>query len=106
MPSVNEKQIQRVLEIEKQAQAIQEAALREAEQLPIQAEDEAEALIQKVRTEAEEEAHQLVGSVTLQEESDKILAEAEDNIRQLKTLTMSHFDRAVNYVLDEVAGRE
>jgi vacuolar-type H+-ATPase subunit H len=103
---MNEKYIQRVLEIEKKAQAIQEEAQREAEQLPILAEDEAEDLIEKARVEAEEEAHQLVETAQSKEESARILYEAEENVQRLKTLTMSHFDRAVNYVLDRVAGRE
>jgi vacuolar-type H+-ATPase subunit H len=103
---MNEKYIQRVLEIEKKAQAIQEEAQREAEQLPILAEDEAEDFIEKARAEAEEEAHQLVENAQSKEQSARILSEAEENVQRLKTLTMSHFDRAVNYVLDRVAGRE
>jgi vacuolar-type H+-ATPase subunit H len=103
---MNEKYIQRVLEIEKQAQAIREAAQREAEQMPILAEDEAEDLLEKARAEAEEEAHQLVEDARSKEESTRIMAEAEENVQRLKTLTMSHFDRGVNYVLDRVAGRE
>jgi vacuolar-type H+-ATPase subunit H len=104
--SVNEQYIQKVLEIEKQAQEIQEEAQREAEQIPILAEDEAEELIEKARAEAEEEAHQMVESAQAKEEGAQILAEAEQDIQRLKALTMSHFDRAVNYVLDRVAGRE
>ena len=103
---MNEKYIQRVLEIEQKAQAIREAAQREAEQIPILAEDEAEDLLEKARAEAEEEAHRLVEAARSKEESARIMAEAEENIQRLKTLTMSHFDRAVNYVLDRVAGRE
>lgn len=103
---MNEKYIQKVLEIEEEAQQIREAARREAEQIPVQAEDEAEDLIEKSRAEAEEEAHRLVEEARSKEESDRIVAEAEEDVQRLKTLTMSHFDRAVNYVLDRVAGRE
>ena len=46
---MNEKHIQQVLEIEKQAQEIQEAAVREAQQLPILAEQEAQALVEKAK---------------------------------------------------------
>jgi vacuolar-type H+-ATPase subunit H len=104
--SVNEEYIQKVLEIERQAQAIEEKAQREAEQLPILAEDEADGIIEKARAEAEEESHRMIKHAASKEESDQILAEAQENVRRLKTLTMSHFDRAVNYVLDRVAGRE
>jgi hypothetical protein len=37
---------------------------------------------------------------------DRILAEAEEKNRQLEALAMSNFDRAVNYILDRVTGRE
>ncbi|MEJ2263052.1 MAG: hypothetical protein P8X95_06375 [Anaerolineales bacterium] len=70
------------------------------------AEDEAEDLIENARAEAEEEAHQLVEIAQSEEDSARILDEAEGNVQRLKSLTMSHFDRAVNYVLDQVAGRE
>ena len=39
-------------------------------------------------------------------EIDRILAEAEEKNRQLEALAMSNFDRAVNYLLDRVIGRE
>ena len=103
---MNEEYIQKVLEIEEKAQEIREEARREAEQIPVQAEDEAEDLIEKARAEAEEEAHRMVEEARSKEESDRIVAEAQEDVQRLKTLTMSHFDRAVNYVLDRVAGRE
>jgi cell division septum initiation protein DivIVA len=103
---LNEKRIQQVLEIERQAQAIREAALRAAEQLPIQAEQEAQALIEKARTDAEEEARQLVTNAQAQEECARILAQADEESRHLEALAMSHFDHAVGYVLDRLAGRE
>jgi len=102
---MNEKLIEQVLQIEKQAQEIHEAARREAEQLPIQAEKEAQALIDKARSEAEEEARQMVASVQSKEESTRILAEAEEEARQLQALAISNIDRAVAYVLERVAGR-
>jgi V/A-type H+/Na+-transporting ATPase subunit G/H len=102
----NAKRIQQVLEIERQAQAIHEAAMRQSEQSPIQAEQEAQALIEKARTDAEEEARQLVANAQAQEERARILAQAEEEVRRMEALAMSHFDRAVGYVLDRVAGRE
>jgi vacuolar-type H+-ATPase subunit H len=102
----NKKRIQQVLEIEKQAETIHEAALREAEQLPIQAEQEAQALVEKVRAEAQQQAHELIASAQSQEACAQILAEAEEKVRGMETLARSHFDRAVDYVLDQVVGSE
>ena len=75
---MDEKRIQEVLQIEKQAQAIYEAALREAEQLPVLASQESQSLIEKTRIEAEAEAHRLVANAEAKEECARILADAEE----------------------------
>ena len=103
---MNEKRIQQVLEIEKQAKTIHEAALHEAEQLPVQAEKEAQALIEKTRQDAQEEARRMVARAQAEEESARILAQAEEKARQTEALAMSNFERAVTYVLSRVTGKE
>ena len=102
---MNEKHIQQVLEIEKQAQEIHEAALKEAQQLPVLAEQEAQALIEKAKAEAQQEAREMVSRVQADEDSARILSEAEEKGRQLEDLAKKNFDRAVAYVLKRVAGR-
>ncbi|HEX9838100.1 MAG TPA: hypothetical protein VGA72_02070 [Anaerolineales bacterium] len=102
---MNEKHIQQVLEIEKQAQEIHEAAIREAQQLPVTAEQEAQALIEKAQAEAQQQAREMVSKVQADEESARILSEAEEKNRQFEALAMSNFDRAVAYVLERVIGR-
>jgi F0F1-type ATP synthase membrane subunit b/b' len=103
---LNEKRIQQVLEIEKQAFTIYEAAVKEAEQLPIQAEIEAQALIDQARTSAEAEASQMIAGAQAEKENSQILAEAEGKIKQTEALAASHIDRAVVYVLARTAGKE
>jgi len=103
---MNEKHIQQVLEIEKQAQEIHEAALKEAQQLPTQAEQESQVLIEKAKTDAQQEARQMVNKVKEDEGSGQILSEAEEKNRQFEALAMSNFDRAVAYVIDRVVGGE
>ena len=55
---MNEKHIQQVLEIEKQAQEIQEKARREAQEIPAKAEQEAQAILAKAVADAHEDGHQ------------------------------------------------
>lgn len=98
--------IQAVLEIEKQAQAVHTAAVKDAEKLPLVAEQEAQTLLEKARGEAEEESHRMIEAARGQEEIEHILAQAGEKANSTKTLAMSHFDRAVGYVLDRIAGRE
>jgi vacuolar-type H+-ATPase subunit H len=103
---MNDERVQQVLQIEKQAQEIFDSATRDAEQLLIQAEQEAETLIEKTRTSAQEEARQLVAKADAKEERERILAESEENINRTNNLAKGHLDRAVGYVLDRVAGRQ
>ena len=102
---MNEKHIQQVIEIEKQAQEIHEAAMREAQQLPVLAEQESQALIEKTRADAQQKAREMVSEVKTDEESARILSEIEEKNKQFEALAMSNLDRAVTYVLDRVIGR-
>ena len=103
---MNENRIQQVLEIEKQAQEIHDIAVRDAQQLPILADQESQAVIEKVRADAQDEARQLIANAQAEEETAHIVAEAEKKNHQVEALAMSNFDRAVNYILDRVVGRE
>jgi vacuolar-type H+-ATPase subunit H len=103
---LNEQRIRQVLEIENQAQAIHEAAVRDAEQLQKKANQEAQALVEKTRAEAQEEARRLVENAQASDERTRILAQSEEKSRQMETLATKHFDRAVGYVLDQLIGRE
>ncbi len=102
---MNEKRIEDVLEIEQQAQAAVEAARREAEALPRRAEEEAQALLKQARGAAEEKARQVLAQAEPVEQSQRILSQAEQTVRQTEAVALTHFDRAVAYVLARVAGR-
>ena len=102
---MNEKHIQQVIEIEKQAQEIHEAAMREAQQLPVLAEQESQALIEKTRADAQQKAREMVSEVKTDEESARILSEVEEKNKQFEALAMSNLDRAVTHVLERVIGR-
>jgi hypothetical protein len=99
---MNEKRIQQVLEIEKQAQGIHDLAVQDAQQLPILADQEAQAIIEKAQAEAHEEARQLISKAQAQEETTRILAQAEEKNRQSEAMAMSNFDRAVTHILDRI----
>ena len=102
---MNEKRIQQVLEIEKQANAVREAALSEAAQVPVQAEKDAQILIEKSRAEAEREAREMIQKAQAADESADITAQANSDIQKTETLAMGNFNHAVSYVLARVIGR-
>jgi hypothetical protein len=102
---MNEKHIQQVLEIEKQSQEIHEKAMREAQELPILAEQEEQALIAKAKAEAQEEVRQIVAQAQAEDEAKEILAEVIRKNGEIEALANANFDRAVAYVLERVIGR-
>jgi vacuolar-type H+-ATPase subunit H len=103
---LNEELIRQVLEIEKQAQTIRDGAMHEAERLPLQAEEDTGELVEQARADAQKEAATLIAAAQAQDECARILAQADANAEHLEAFAMSHFDRAVSYVLDRVLGRE
>ena len=102
---MNEKRIQQVLEIEKHAQQILDSAKRDAEQLPILADQEAQELIEKASAEAREEARQMVIKTQSDSETARIISIAEEKTREMEKLAMKNFDRAVAFVLERVIGK-
>ena len=102
---MNENRIKQVLEIEKRAQENYDAALNEAQRLPMLAEQEAQELVNKARADAQKEAEQIVAKAKAEDEVARILAEAEEKNRQLETQAASNRDRAVNFILDRVIGK-
>jgi len=103
---LNEKRIQQVLEIEKQAQGAYESALREAKEIPVQAEQEAQLILEKARAEAEKQAREIIESAQSEEESARIMAQAEVKIRRNEAVAKSNFERALAFVLCRVVGKE
>ena len=103
---LKDQRIQEILEIEKNAQAIYEKAVKEAEQLPIQAEKEAQATIAKARADAEEEARKMLASAKAEDVIAKISADVDEKVKRTETLAAANFHRAVSYVLNRVVGKE
>jgi F0F1-type ATP synthase membrane subunit b/b' len=103
---MNEKRIQQILDFEKQALAVHEAAVKEAEQLPRRAEQEVQALLEQGRTEAEAEAHRMVAQAQAEAECAHILEQSEERLQRAEKLARLNFERAVNYTLARVLGTE
>ncbi len=102
---MNEKRIEQVLEIERQAQGILDAATREADQLPAKAEQEARDLVERARSQAQEEARQMVEKAQAQDETASILAQADEKNRETEKLASKNMDKAVAFVLQRVTGK-
>lgn len=103
---MNEKRIQEVIEIEKQADDIYIQAVNEAARIPQQAEQEAKELVEKARHEAEKEAHAILASAEAKEECNRILAQVEETNARSQKLAKQNLNRAITYVISRVLGRE
>lgn len=104
-PYMNEKHIQQVLEIEKQAQEIQEKAKREAQEIPAKAEREAQALIAKAKADAQEEARRLIASAQSGDASTQASTDDASRNSEFEASAKKNFDKAVAFVLERVIGR-
>ena len=104
--SLNENRIQQVLEIEKQANAIRDEMIAQAGQLPVQAEKDAQALLEKSRADAQQEAQAILAKAKAEQESADIQSQANDKIQHIETLAKGNVNRAVAYVIARVIGRE
>ena len=102
---MNEKNIRQVLEIEKQAQELQEKAKRDAQEIPVRAEQEAQALLARARAEAQEEARRIVADVQSEDKSKDVMSGVNAKNSEFEALTKKNFDKAVAYVLDRVLGK-
>ena len=102
---MNEKRIQEVVKIEKQADEILAKAVSEADRIPLLAEQETKALIENGRSQAEKEAKVLLESSLSNDETNKILREAESTSEHNATLAKRNSERATTYVISRVVGR-
>jgi len=102
---MNDKHIQQVLEIEKQAQLVQEKARREAQDIPAKAEQEAQALIAKARSDAQEDARKMVAAVHADDTSGQLAADNASKNTEFEAKAKHNFDKAVAFVLERVIGR-
>lgn len=102
---MSDQRIQEVLAIEEQAQAVRDAAVNEADDIPRQAQRDAQAILDKSRAEAEAEAKALVDKARSEETHSRVMTEFEANAQRTETLAMSNLERAVSYVLCRVVGR-
>ena len=103
---MNEKRIQELLEIEKQAQQILQSAVHEAEQVPAAAEREAQELIQSTRESARREAQEIIQKAQADDVMGSVMSKMQDKIRKSQEQAATNLERAVAYVLERVAGAE
>ena len=102
---MNEKHIQQVLEIEKQAQEIQEKAKHDAQAIPAKAEQEAQAIVTKARADAQEEARKMVERAQSSDASTQSASEEASGNSEFEAAAKKNLDKAVAFVVERVIGK-
>lgn len=103
---MNEEKVKQLRELEKKAQDLYNTAVQEAQRLPQQAEAEARSLLETSRSAAQAEAQRILAEARETGQNEQIMQQTEEETKRKEALAMSHFDRAVNYVLHRIAGRQ
>lgn len=102
---MNERRVEQVMQIEEQAQRVLDKAKEDAARLPLQAEREAQAILEKTRAEARTEAEKLIQAAGAEAETQQIISQAEKKVRESDEAARPNIDRAVQFVVDKVLGR-
>jgi vacuolar-type H+-ATPase subunit H len=106
--NLSQETIARILSIERDAADLHAGAERQAADLIAEAKDAVAAMQEHTLAQARREAENIVtrGREAAEAERARIIAQAETEAQRIEALAERHFDRAVRYVLDQVAGHE
>ncbi len=101
---VNQEIITHILTIERDAAQIQDDARSQVAQVTAEAHNAADALREQILSEARQTAEQLVadGRASAEARRTQIISQAKDQAESMEQKTAQHFDRAVDFVLDQI----
>jgi len=104
---LSQETIAQILAIEQRAVQVHEDARRQAAQIVAEAEKAVTALREQTLAEARQQAEQIIaaGREVAEAERARIVAQAETEASQMESAAVQHQARAVQFVLDRVAGR-
>ena len=105
---MSQETIARILSIEQEATKIHDDAQHQAAHLIEEAEKATSASREQILAQARQEAEQIVatGQEAAEAKRSRAVAQAEAEAQRMEALAADHFDQAVNFVLDQVAGRK
>lgn len=105
---MSQETIVQILSIENEAVRVHDDAQQRAAQLIEEAKSATEALREQTLAQARQEAAQVItkGREAAEAERARIIAQAEAEAQRLEAEASRHFDSAVNFVIDQVAGRK
>lgn len=96
--------ITRILDIEREAVQLVETARADSAAVIEEANQAMQALRERMLADARKQTAQIAAQGQTQVERIRILAEAEAELHHIEHLAAGHYERAVQFVLDQVAG--
>jgi vacuolar-type H+-ATPase subunit H len=105
---VSQETITQILAIEEQAVQIHDDARRQADHVTAEAKKTATTVREQTLDNIRRQAEQIIaeGQHTAEVTRSRIIAQAEAEAHHLENVAAQHLDRAVSFVLDQIAGRE
>jgi vacuolar-type H+-ATPase subunit H len=105
---VSQETIAQILAIEEQAVQIHDDAQRQAERVTEEAKKTATAVREQTLDNIRQQAEQITaeGQHDAEVTRSRIIAQAEAEAQHMENVAAQHLDRAVSFVLDQIAGRE
>jgi len=105
---VSQEIIARILSFEGEAAKVHDDAQSQARHVIERANKAAIGLREQVLAQARQQAQQITAESqkAAQAERARIIAQAEAEAQRMETMAARHFDRAVDFVLDQITGRE
>jgi vacuolar-type H+-ATPase subunit H len=105
---VSQETITQILAIEEQAVQIHDDARRQADHVTAEAKKTATTVREQTLDTIRRQAEQIIaeGQHTAEVTRSRIIAQAEAEAQHLENVAAQHLDQAINFVLDQIAGRE
>lgn len=99
---MNKQKVEQILQIEEAAQKIRTDAQQTAKQMLVDAQNEVEKLHDQVHREAEQETEQILNQALSKGKSARILDQSRADGEKKELLAKQNFDKAVDYVLEQI----
>ena len=105
---MSQETITQILAIEEAAVQIHDDAQRQADRVTAEAKKTATTVREQTLDNIRQQAEQITaeGQLTAEVTRSRIIAQAEAEAQHLENVAAQHLDRAVSFVLDQIAGRK
>ena len=103
---MNKQKVQQILQIEASAQEIHNTAQQEAKKLVLDAQAEVDKLREQMYLDVKHETEKILNQAQSTEKRSRILNQSKRDVEKKEQLAKQNFDKAVRFVLDQIAKQD